>query len=46
MTLAKSVPRLSLSVDNPEALQQGSKPTHFFDSEGGTIGSVLSLIHI
>ncbi len=40
MTLAKSVPRLSLSVDNPEALQQGSKPTHFFDSEGGTIGSV------
>lgn len=39
MTLATSEPRLSLSVDNPEALQQGSKPTHVFDRKGGTIGS-------
>ncbi|MCY1273049.1 type VI secretion system FHA domain protein [compost metagenome] len=31
--------RLSLVVENPQALQQGSKPRHSFDTGGGTIGS-------
>lgn len=39
MTLATSEPTLFLTVDNPEVLQQGSRPTHVFDREGGTIGS-------
>lgn len=39
MTVDNAVRRLSLVVDNPQALQQGSKPGHVFDAEGGTIGS-------
>ncbi len=39
MTTANSELRLSLVVENPEALQQGSQPRHSFDTEGGTIGS-------
>ena len=33
------VPRLSLSVDNIEALQHGSASAHVFDANGGTIGA-------
>lgn len=39
MTFAASEPTLSLTVDNPDVLQQGSSPTHVFDRKGGTIGS-------
>lgn len=39
MTTANSELRLSLVVENPQALQQGSKPRHSFDTAGGIIGS-------
>ncbi|MHA6198506.1 type VI secretion system-associated FHA domain protein TagH [Pseudomonas wadenswilerensis] len=39
MTIANAALRLSLVVDNPQALQLGSRPTHAFGAEGGTIGS-------
>ncbi|HGW5375638.1 TPA: type VI secretion system-associated FHA domain protein TagH [Pseudomonas aeruginosa] len=39
MTTANPEMRLSLVVENPQALQQGSKPGHSFGTDGGTIGS-------
>ncbi|MDH0090938.1 type VI secretion system-associated FHA domain protein TagH [Achromobacter mucicolens] len=39
MTTANSEFRVSLVVENPQALQQGSMPGHSFGSDGGTIGS-------
>lgn len=39
MTTANSELRLSLAVENPQALQQGSMPGHSFGTNGGTIGS-------
>ncbi|MGU2291773.1 type VI secretion system-associated FHA domain protein TagH [Pseudomonas aeruginosa] len=39
MTTANPELRLSLVVENPEVLQQGSKPRHTFNTDGGTIGS-------
>lgn len=39
MTSDNALRYLSLVVDNPQALQQGSRPGHLFDAEGGTIGS-------
>lgn len=40
MTVENAVRRLSLVVENPQALQQGSTPRHLFDVAGGTIGSL------
>lgn len=39
MTSIHSPACLTLSVDNPEVLQQGSKAAHVFQATGGTIGS-------
>lgn len=39
MTIANTAPRLSLVVENPQALEQGSQPRHRFGAQGGTIGS-------
>ncbi len=39
MTSIPSPACLTLLVDNPEVLQQGSKASHVFDAAGGTIGS-------
>lgn len=42
MTLPSSVSRLTLVIDNPQALQLGGAPTHCFDRAGGSIGSSAS----
>ncbi len=39
MTTTHSELRLSLVVENPQVLQQGSQPRHSFGINGGTIGS-------